>query len=234
MATSLAPDKKGRPPEVEVLFPEAKQRARRRHFWFAGSAALLAAFAAIIGVILLTGGGGPGSPPRSPGHEGNPSPSGGHVSAPSNAPSSNAPQATPPTQAAAPPATTPTAPPSTPLSSTFVGSWATHDGSLTISADGVGQLEWPGATAPIGVMQVAQISASNAGESQAALSITSGNLVFPSASSTSSDQTFGPGSSFTLTALSFGFDLSHNGQHLYYFCTVAEMQAGQDQQYCGA
>ncbi len=221
--------------EPELLFPEAQQRARRRHLWAAGSLALAVALAAVVGAIVLAGGGGgSGTPPSTPSHASPPPSAGGHVNPPSNAPSSNPSQTTPPTQAATPPDAASTTPPPTALSSAFVGSWAMHDGSIAIGADGVGQLEWPGVTVPIGVTQVAQIAASSGSDSQATVTITSGELAFPGPSSTSPDQTFGPGSVFTLSPTSFGFDLSSNGQHLYYFCSVAEMQAGQDQQYCGA
>ncbi len=116
----------------------------------------------------------------------------------------------------------------------FIGSWSTHDGSIVINGDGTGQLEWPGATPPEGVPQTAQITVSATSASQATVTVTSGSLVFVNNTTGKAEQTYGPGSTFTLTTTPFGLDLTEDGQHLYYFCTSAERQAGQDQQYCGA
>src|ERR1700733_6223129 len=113
----------------------------------------------------------------------------------------------------------------------FVGSWAMHDGSIRINGDGTGELDWPGATAPAGVLQTAPITVRATSPSGATVTITSGTLVFEGPSSR---QTFGPGSTLTLETTSFGLELSESGQPLYYYCTSAERQAGLDQQYCGA
>jgi len=118
--------------------------------------------------------------------------------------------------------------------SAFVGSWSTHDGSITIQASGAGQLEWPGATPPVGVPQVAQITATAVSPTQATVAITGGTLVYDSTATGQSQVTYGPGSEFSLTTTSFGLDLASAGQHLYYFCTSTERESGLDQQYCGA
>lgn len=49
----------------------------------------------------------------------------------------------------------------------FVGRWLMHDGLVVINDDGTGQLEWPGATIPEGVLQVAGISVRATSSSQA-------------------------------------------------------------------
>lgn len=159
----------------------------------------------------------------------------------SSSPASNAPKSTTTsvarttTTVAPAPTTTSTPTPTTPISlAAFVGSWSTHDGSIVISGDGTGQLDWPGATPPEGVPQVAQISVSATSPSQATVTVTSGRLISVSNVSGNAEQTYGPGSTFMLTTMPFGMELTEGGQRLYDFCTASEREAGQDQQYCGA
>ena len=66
------------------------------------------------------------------------------------------------------------------------------------------------------------------------MTVTSGSLIFVSNTTGEAKQTYGPGSTFSLTTTPFGLDLTGSGQQLYYFCTAAERQTGQDEQYCGA
>lgn len=63
------------------------------------------------------------------------------------------------------------------------------------------------------------------------MTVTSGSLIYVGSTG---KQTYGPGSTFTLTTTPFGLALTENGQHVYDFCTAAELQTGQDGQYCGA
>ncbi len=150
-------------------------------------------------------------------------------------PETTTPVAPAPTTTGMPAPTTSAATPTTATSlAAFVGTWSTHDGSIVISGDGTGQLDWPGATPPEGVPQVAQISVSATSPSQAAVTVTSGRLVLVSNADTGAEQTYGPGSTFLLTTMPFGMELTEGGQRLYDFCTASEREAGQDQQYCGA
>ncbi len=150
--------------------------------------------------------------------------------------------------APSPTTTTTTTPPSTaftPPSTTvvnaltrFIGSWGMHDGLIVINSNGTGQLRWPGITAPIGILQVAQIAVTATSLSQAQVSIISGTLSYSSGTTAGTFlpdmHTFGPGSTFTLSTTPFGLALTENSQHVYDFCTWAELHAGLDQQYCGA
>ena len=129
-----------------------------------------------------------------------------------------------------PPTTTSTTVPLT----GFVGTWSTHDGSITIAADGTGQLEWPGATPPEGVPQVATITVAAKSPVLATVTVTSGRLVYVNPATGHAGIAYGPGSTFGLAPTSFGLDLVISDLHHYYFCTAAERQAGTDQQYCGA
>jgi hypothetical protein len=152
----------------------------------------------------------------------------------SNAPKSTATSVATTTATVAPAPTTTSTPAATttiPLAA-FVGSWSTHDGSIVISGNGSGQLDWPGATPPEGVPQVAQISVTATSPSQATVTVTSGRLIF--VSDADAQHTYGPGSTFMLSIMPFGMELTEGGQHLYDFCTASERAAGQDQQYCGA
>jgi len=110
MSSSLAPDKADGPLEIEVLFPEAKQRARRRHLWVIGSILLAIVLAGTIGLIAIASNGGRGSSTSiESGHSGS-SPSAGAHAATSNSPS----KASPNVPAISPAGTT-TAPVQTPV-----------------------------------------------------------------------------------------------------------------------
>jgi len=89
-------------------------------------------------------------------------------------------------------------------------------------------MDWPGGTPGEGAgnLQTAQIKLSAMSSTQASVLITSGTLIWGAS--------YGPGSTFTLSTTPFGLDLAQNGRHIWYFCTTAEQEAGQDQQYCGA
>ncbi len=81
---------------------------------------------------------------------------------------------------------------------------------------------------------MAQISVRATSPSHATATVTSGRLIFVGNADGSAEQTYGPGSTFMLTTMPFGMELTEGGQRLYDFCTPSAREAGQDQQYCGA
>ncbi len=81
---------------------------------------------------------------------------------------------------------------------------------------------------------MAQISVRATSPSQATVTVTSGRLIFVDSANGMAEQTYGPGSTFMLTTMPFGMELTEGGQRLYDFCSPSERDAGQDQQYCGA